>query len=242
MAIGMIFSDPHIAHKSHTDTIRMHALQNICSKTQVFGVSQTTECDSPTGISGDIRHIRCWKIIDKRAPVVGILDYFWLPSEYLSGNNNVGLGYGGDWFTKQLQWFFKYGSVFFLPNDKAGLFLQMSRSAHDNHLTIKPLTWSQRLRHPLFRATENVACHPAWQTSIQSIMVHKTNASALEWLNKTEPFLVVYKAERFRWLSDALQFVDDTCGMVSPFDSRLIVHSTFRHPPAPGRREVMTIR
>ena len=214
---GVVFSDPH-GGWGHTDTPRMHALQDSNRGVKVYGVSLTNSSDSPTGISADFRNPRSFPRVF--GCVIGSLDYFFLPDEYFR-SSRIGLGYGSSWFTTILPAFFQYGgSVFFLPNDKSGNLLRMRQDYNDAKLAVSLLSVGECWKHPLFQATTLLLQSPVWKKLIHQRFQCKTNESALEhYLDKSNPFLVVFKRTQFASLCDALAFVKIICistGKIDP--------------------------
>ena len=209
--VGVVFSDPDQGWQG-TDTPRMHALQEGSPGVKVFGISLTHDPDSYTGISADIRYKRSFPRVFGRGMKVGILDYFFLPREYLQPSL-IGSGYGCEWFTTTLPAFFKHGGcVFFLPNDKSGRFLEMWHDHKDSTIAVALLPMRQCSQHPLFRATQQITKTRAWTTQVHPNLRCKNNELAVStYLNRTSPFLVVFKRSQFSSLHMALSYVSRTC-------------------------------
>ena len=211
--VGMVFSESDQGLRG-TDTPRMRALQQGSPGAKVLGISLTHDADSNTGISADIRNKRCFPRVFGmgRKMLVGILDYYFLPREYLQPSR-IGSGYGCEWFSTTLPAFFKHGGcVFFLPNDVSGRFLEMRRDHMDSNLVVGMLPMRQCSQHPLFQATHLITNTSAWATQVHPNLRNKTNELAVStYLNTTHPFLVIFKRSQFSSLEMALAYVVRTC-------------------------------
>ena len=213
--VGVVFSYPDQGWAG-TDTPRMHALQQGSPGVKVCGISLTLDADSCTGISADIRNKRSFPRVF-RGMKIGILDYYFLPREYLEPSR-IGGGYGCQWFSATLPAFFSQGGdVFFLPNDVSGRVLEMRRDHKDSKLVVALLPMRQCSQHPLFQATQDITNTTAWTTQVHPNLRCKTNELALStYLNITHPFLVIFKRSQFSSLKRALSYVVKTCaGSVS---------------------------
>ena len=209
--VGMVFSDADQGWQG-TDTPRMHALQEGSPGVKVFGISLTHDPDSCTGIYADIRYKRSFPRVFGRGMKVGILDYYFLPQEYLQPSL-IGSGYGCEWFTTTLPAFFHHGGwVFFLPNDKAGRFLKMWDNHKDSTIAVALLPMHQCSQHPLYQATELITKTRAWAVNVHPNLRCKNNELAVStYLNRASPFLVVFKRSQFKSLRMALSYVRRIC-------------------------------
>ena len=209
--VGMVFSDADQGWQG-TDTPRMHALQEGSPGVKVFGISLTHDPDSCTGMYADIRYKRSFPRVFGRGMKVGILDYYFLPREYLQPSL-IGSGYGCEWFTTTLPAFFKHGGcVFFLPNDISGRFLEMWHDHEDSTIAVALLPMDQCSQHPLFQATQRITNTSAWATQVHPNLRCKTNELAVStYLNQLHPFLVVFQRTQFKSLRLALSYVRSTC-------------------------------
>lgn len=207
----MVFSDPDKGWQG-TDTIRMNALQQASPGVKVYGISLTHDPDSCTGISADIRNKRSFPRVFGREMKIGMLDYYFLPREYLQPSN-IGNGYGCKWFSTILPAFFESGgSVFFLPNDVTGRFLEMRRDNKDSKLAVALLPMCRCSQHPLFQVTHQITKTDAWATQVHLNLRSKTNKLAVSmYLNTVAPFLVIFQRSQFRSLEMALSYVHTTC-------------------------------
>jgi hypothetical protein len=207
----MVFSNPNKGWQA-TDTPRMHRLQESNPGVKVLGISLTLDADSATGISADIRNKRSFSRVFSHCMKVGILDYYFMPRVYLLPNR-IGNGYGCNWFSTILPFFFKRGGcVFFLPNDSSGRFLEMWRDHNDSTVEVALLPMRQCSMHPLYQATQQITNTSAWTTQIHKNLRCKTNELAVStYLNTTNPFLVIFKRDQFSSLETALSYVHGIC-------------------------------
>ena len=211
--VGMVFSEADKGWQG-TDTPRMHALQEGSPGVKVLGISLTNDRDSCTGISADIRYERSFPRVfgTGRGMKVGILDYFFLPEGYMEPSS-IGNGYGCKWFTSFLPAFFEHGGcVFFLPNDKSGMFLKMWDGHKDSTIAVALLPMDQCSQHPLYEATELITKTRAWAANVHPNLRCKNNELAVStYLNRADPFLVVFKRSQFKSLQKALSYVRQIC-------------------------------
>ena len=208
MVVGMNYAHPKGEWKE-TDVPRMNSLQSLYPDTKVFGISQQRYEDNETYVWIDVRSDRSWKVggaLCNRRPVIGIIDYFWLPTEYFRGGEYNNLGYGNRWFCNHIINFFGWGGkVFFVPNDSGGCVDRMVSEARKNNapLSIEYLSRDNALEnHPLVVATTNVENTKKWKDTFGTL----TQLTFFDrYLNKDYPFVV---AHCLNSMEEALDYVN----------------------------------
>jgi hypothetical protein len=140
-----------------------------------------------------------------------ILDYFWVPKEYLVDQHfTTTLGYGARWFSHLIPLFFRNGGqIVLLPNDKNGLIRSMNTDARASSTSssFELLTATEaRSYHPLYWATETITdvdtgylrgaapCHGGDRSNATQIKAH---------LDPSNPFCLVYNTDHFATANDA---------------------------------------
>ena len=227
IALGGIWTDRTGRHV-HSDTARFSALRDsLRPGVRLFGVAHGSPSLHTTllTLAADIRRDESWyssrfirdssapptDTITRRGATIFILDYFWVPREYLVDQHfTTTLGYGARWFSHLIPLFFCHGGqIVLLPNDKNGLILSMHDAARASLsssslvlLTATEAHWC----HPLYSATDAItdrktgylrgaaASHGGDRSNATQVLAH---------LDPSNPFCLVYNTDHFATAGDA---------------------------------------
>ena len=227
IALGGIWADRTGTHV-HSDTARFNALRGALGpRVKLFGVAHGSPSLQTTLITlaADVRRDESWyssrtnrdasapqeDTITGRGATIFVLDYFWVPKEYLVDQHFTStLGYGARWFSDLIPLFFRHGGqIVLLPNDKNGLIVRMHTAARtpSSSFSLTLLTAAEaRLCHPLYSATDTITDFDTGllRGAASSHGGDRSNATQVRaHLNSTNPFCLVYNTAHFASAHDA---------------------------------------
>jgi hypothetical protein len=193
----------------HSDSARFFSLHDmLLPDVALFCVSHGAT--TAVNLNADLRYAESWvhtrcvrdgsikDTVVNRECTVFLLDYFFLPSIYLTRKETKAVhGYGADWGRLLLPTFFRNGGwAAILPHDQWDIMrenLQESRTTEFSYFT---LSSTEALRyHPLYAATEAITDTVTGTlngTGNCDSMLRNNMSQQRLYLNRETPFFVVY--------------------------------------------------